>query len=120
MSCINYNGKNYVQGDFILSNAPIYSKGCRSSRDLIKKKNIASDKYIFARLKDNEWLVTDGKSVKFDKVFFKKSLINYDLVTAVRRESEIELREFCKNKIFRIYIVTWQNILFAGLLVVQH
>ena len=76
MSCINYNGKNYVHGDFILSNAPIYSKGCRSSRDLIKKKNIASDKYIYARLKDNEWLVTDGKSVKFDKVFFKKSLIN--------------------------------------------
>ena len=76
MSCINYNNKNYVHGDFILSNAPIYSKGCRSSRDLIKKKNIASDKYIFARLKDNEWLVTDGKSVKFDKVFFKKSLIN--------------------------------------------
>ena len=76
MSCINYNDKNYVHGDFILSNAPIYSKGCRSSRDLIKKKNIITDKYIFARLKDNEWLVNDGKSVKFDKVFFKKSFIN--------------------------------------------
>jgi hypothetical protein len=74
MSCIN--DKNYVHSDFILSNAPIYSKGCRSSRDLIKKKNIVPDKYIFARLKDNKWLVTDGKSFKFDKVFFKKSFIN--------------------------------------------
>ena len=39
-------------------------------------KDLLLFKYIFARLKDNEWLVTDGKSVKFDKVFFKKSLIN--------------------------------------------
>jgi len=76
MICITYNDKNYVQGDFILTNAPIYSKGCRSSRDLIKKKNIVTDKYIFARLKEDKWLVTDGKSAKFDKVFFKKSFIN--------------------------------------------
>jgi hypothetical protein len=59
----------------LLTNAPIYSKGCRSSRDLIKKKNIDSKKYIFARLKDNEWIITDGKSVKFDKVFISKAFI---------------------------------------------
>ena len=76
MSCINYNDKNYVHGDFILSNAPIYSKGCRSSRDLVKKKNLESSKYIFARLTDDKWLVTDGKSVKFDKVFFRNSFVN--------------------------------------------
>jgi len=76
MLCISYNNKSYVNGDFILSNAPIYSKGCRSSRDLIKKKNIITDKYIFARLKEDKWLVTDGKSAKFDKVFFKKSFVN--------------------------------------------
>ncbi len=76
MISINYNNKDYIEGGYILDNAPIYSKGCRSSRDIIKKKNIVSDKYIFARLKDNNWTITDGKSVKFDKVFFKKSFVN--------------------------------------------
>ncbi len=76
MISINYNNKDYIEGGYILDNAPIYSKGCRSSRDIIKKKNIVSDKYIFARLKDNEWTINDGKSVKFDKVFFKKSFVN--------------------------------------------
>ena len=76
MNIINYNGKEYIEGIYILNNAPVYAKGCRSSRDLIKKKNIDTIKYIFARLKENEWIVTDGKSVKFDKVFFNKSFIN--------------------------------------------
>ena len=76
MICINYNNVDYVDGSYILSNALIYSKGCRSSRDLIKKKNIESIKYIYARLKENIWIITDGKSVKFDKVFFKSSFIN--------------------------------------------
>jgi hypothetical protein len=66
---INYENKNYILGDYILESAPIYSKGCRSTRTLIKKKNISSDKYIFGRLSiDNQWLISTGKSVKFDKI----------------------------------------------------
>ncbi len=75
MEIIKYENKSYVNGEYVLSNAPIYSKGCRSSRDLIKKKNIDSKKYIYARLKDKEWIVTDGKSAKFDKVFISKLFI---------------------------------------------
>ena len=75
MISINYENKEYILGDYILTNALIYSKGCRSSRDLIKKKNIDSNKYIFARQKENEWLITDGKSMKYDKIFFRKSFI---------------------------------------------
>ena len=78
MEIIKYENKSYVNGEYVLSNAPIYSKGCRSSRDLIKKKNIDSKKYIYARLKDNEWIVTDGKSAKFDKVFISKLFIKTD------------------------------------------
>jgi hypothetical protein len=73
METIKYENKTYVNADYVLSNAPVYSKGCRSSRDLIKKKNIESSKYLFARLKNNEWVITDGKSPKFDKVFILKS-----------------------------------------------
>ena len=75
MISINYENKEYILGDYILTNALVYSKGCRGARDLIKKKNIDSNKYIFARQKENEWLITDGKSMKYDKIFFRKSFI---------------------------------------------
>ena len=59
-SDLKYENKTFVIGDYVLANAPIYSKGCRSSRDLIKKKNIEDKKIIYARLKDNEWNCGDN------------------------------------------------------------
>ena len=76
MTTITFENKQYIIGDYILENAPIYSKGSRGSRELIKNKDIASTKYIFARNTNDEWVVNDGKSVKYDKVFFKMSFIN--------------------------------------------
>jgi AraC-like DNA-binding protein len=75
MTTITFENKQYIIGDYILENAPIYSKGSRGSRALIKNKDIASTKYIFARNTNDEWVVNDGKSVKYDKVFFKMSFI---------------------------------------------
>lgn len=75
MNSISHENKKYVNGDYILKNAPIYSKGCRSSRDLLKKKEIPNTSFIFVREKDNKWVVTDGKTVKFDKVFISKAFI---------------------------------------------
>lgn len=75
MEKIKYENKSYVNGEYVLLNANIYAKGCRSSRDLIKKKNIDNTNYIYARLKENEWIVSDGKSVKLDKVFFSELFI---------------------------------------------
>ncbi len=37
MISINHKNNTYINADYILQNAPIYSKGARSSRDLIKK-----------------------------------------------------------------------------------
>lgn len=71
MITITFETKEYIIGDYILENAPIYSKGSRGSRALIKNKDISNTKYIFARNTNNEWVVTDGKSVKFDKVFLE-------------------------------------------------
>ena len=38
MELIIIDNINYILGDCILNNAPIYSKGCRSSRDLVRTK----------------------------------------------------------------------------------
>lgn len=73
---ININNKEYIIGDYIFSNAPIYSKGCRSSRDIISKKQIEAKNYIYARYKDSKWVITDGKSFKFDKILFIKSFVD--------------------------------------------
>ena len=75
MNLISHENRKYIIGEYILKNAPIYSKGCRSSRDLIRKKEIPNSSFIYAREKEHKWLVTDGKSVKFDKVFISKLFI---------------------------------------------
>lgn len=51
MISLNYQNNTYVNCEYILTNAPVYSKGCRSSRNLISKKNIDITKYFFAREK---------------------------------------------------------------------
>lgn len=75
ISILNNNNK-YILADYIITNAPIFSKGVRSSRDLIKKKNIDKDLYLFSRLKNDNWIITEGKSPKFDKVFIKESYLS--------------------------------------------
>ena len=75
MEVITINNKNYVKGDYVLSNAPVYSKGCRSSRDVIRRKNISCDNFIYARFENNVWNATNGKSVKFDKVMILESFV---------------------------------------------
>jgi hypothetical protein len=74
LQIITINNNNYVLADDILKKAPVYSKGCRCSRDLFRRKEISD--YIFAKLTDNGWELTDGKSAKFDKVLIDKKIIN--------------------------------------------
>ena len=74
MEIITINDINYILADYILQNAPIYSKSCRSSKELIRKKEIQD--YIFARYIDNQWIITEGKSAKFDKVLIQQKIIS--------------------------------------------
>ncbi len=75
MEIITINNTNYVQGDFVFINAPIYSSRCRSSRELIRTKNIDSTNFIYAKKIKDKWVQTEGKSIKFDKVMIKEDLI---------------------------------------------
>lgn len=77
METITYNNITYVLSDYILQNAPIFCRSIRNSRDLVKRKNILEDNFIFARKnkKSNEWIISDGKSPKVDKVFIVETYI---------------------------------------------
>ncbi len=75
MNYITIENKKYITGDIVITEAPIYSKGSRSVRDLIKKKGIENDKFIYARKVGNKLIISDGKSAKMDKVFFTKEFI---------------------------------------------
>jgi hypothetical protein len=68
------NKEEYVSSDILFEKAPIYCKMVRSARELIRKNKLTS--YIFLKLVDKKWTVSDGKSYKFDKVYFKKSFID--------------------------------------------
>lgn len=70
------NKKNYIQADSIIENAPIWCKGVRNGRELIKKKTIEAEHFIYARFTDDAWSETDGKSVKYDKVFIRKKFLD--------------------------------------------
>jgi hypothetical protein len=68
------NKEEYVSSDILFEKAPIYCKLVRSARELIRKNKLTS--YIFLKLVDKKWTVSDGKSYKFDKVYFKKIFID--------------------------------------------
>ncbi len=81
------NDKEYINSDFVFEYAPIYSKGLRTSRTMISKKQIDAKYYIYARKNGANWIATDGKSVKFDKVFFIRSFI--DKIPELKDSSQI-------------------------------
>lgn len=71
-----FNGVMYYMADEIMKRAPIYSKGCRSTREMVKKRNIEEPNYLFAkRSRTGEWVKSDGSSRQLDKVFVSESII---------------------------------------------
>ena len=85
MNMITINNQEYISSDQLYEKAPIYCKIGRTARDLIRKNKITD--YIFAKLVDDKWTVADGKSYKFDKVFFNKKFV--DGIPEINQEKEI-------------------------------
>jgi len=85
MTVIIINKEEYISSDVLFEKAPVYCKLSRSCRDLIRKKKITD--YIFAKLVNKEWCVSDGKSYKCDKIFIKKSF--YDTIPEVKQDKVI-------------------------------
>jgi hypothetical protein len=74
MEIVKLNEIEYINFDDFFKKAPIYCKDSRNGRELIKNKKIKD--FIYVRLKENKWIITDGKSYKYDKILFKKSFID--------------------------------------------
>jgi hypothetical protein len=74
MQTININNTEYIHSEYVLKNTPFYSKGCRSSRDLVKKRDIKD--FVYAKETNGNWIITEGKSIRFDKVLIKKSFVD--------------------------------------------
>ena len=82
MEIITYENIEYVKGEYILENAPIFSKKSRGTRDLIRNKKINEPDYIYLK-KDyitKIWIKATGESAKFDKVFISKNYIDINVV----------------------------------------
>jgi hypothetical protein len=67
---IKINNIKYYTAEELQNKSPIYFKGCRSVRDIIKKKNIHKNEYIYAKKQNNVWTVADGNNKRLDKLLF--------------------------------------------------
>lgn len=78
LTTIKFKSGEYVQCTDVMEKAPIYSKGSRNTRTLIKKKEIPENMIMYAKQnEEGKWIKTTGESIKFDKVLLKKDyLIN--------------------------------------------
>jgi len=87
MEHIKINNKRYISVDDIFDKAPIYCKGSRNGRELVKNKELTSNDYIFEKKSDDAWIESTGKSVKYDKVFLKKKLVDkLDEINGIKTE----------------------------------
>ncbi|AAV51015.1 hypothetical protein [Acanthamoeba castellanii mimivirus] len=70
---IKINETEYYHSDDILALKMKKFDKCVNGRRLIDDFNIKKPNFIYAAFKDDEWIKTDGRSRKFDKVFVKVS-----------------------------------------------
>ena len=85
METYNINNTEYILSDDLLNKAPVYSKNCRNGRDIIKKYNIQD--CIYSKLVENKWILSDGKSKKYDEIFIKKSFV--ELIPELKNDNKI-------------------------------
>jgi hypothetical protein len=76
MEAITINNKKYTLSDDIIEATPIWCKGVRNGRELVKKKKIEEKHFVYARYVNEEWVQNEGKSAKYDKVLIRNICLN--------------------------------------------
>jgi hypothetical protein len=70
MEEIIINENTYYDAESVQKLSPIFFKGCRNVREVIKKKAINDENFIYGACKNDEWKATNGSSKKTDKLLF--------------------------------------------------
>ena len=74
METITINDIEYINSEDVFIKAPIYCKDSRNGRELIKNKKITD--FIYAKPLENKWIISNGKSYKYDKILLLKSFVD--------------------------------------------
>lgn len=103
---IKINNKSYYSADALMDYSSIFFKGCNNSRAIVAKKDIPQKNFVYAVNKDDEWIETEGKSRKFDRLFLKKIWVETNIPEfSDEAKYEIgmapEIIELKKNEKFR-------------------
>ena len=80
------NKRYYLVNDIQIENPSLF-KGCNNGRTFAKK-HVPMNKQLFAKLISGIWIVSDGKSLKFDKLFILKNWFNKTYVDKQEKEYE--------------------------------
>jgi len=88
---IKITKRDYYLADDIFETAPIFTKGFRNARELIKKKNINEDNYIYATRKNDKWKETDGSSRKMDKIMLLKEWVENNVPEYSKKEIKYDI-----------------------------
>ena len=75
LEIIKIKNVNYYSSDNLLENCPVWFQGCNNSRAIVNKKDIPETEYTYAKNKNNKWIISDGSSKKFDRLFITKEWI---------------------------------------------
>jgi len=69
IKAIELNKQQYYHAIDLMKIAPVYFKGMKSVRELIKKNKVTDGDFAYAKQDKNNWKLSDGKSMKLDKLF---------------------------------------------------
>lgn len=86
MKIVSINNKKYYKLDDIISEYPNFNKGYKTTKNIFEKYELKNNDYTNTRLNDNEWVISDGKSKKFNKVFIRKKW--FDDYSATKQDKE--------------------------------
>ena len=71
MELYHIEGHRYYRYEDIQVKHSSLVKSCKTHADFVNKRNVPRAQWDHARYKDNEWLISDGKSKKYDKLFIR-------------------------------------------------
>jgi hypothetical protein len=92
----------YYEYDEICEEYPLLKRGCKTRGDFIKRHNIPQEALIYGQIREDDWLITNGKNKKLDKLMINIQFINDNLLKKdVRYDPLPEIIKLKKEELFR-------------------